>query len=129
MHYLSRAYASAEETVEHLRLLPDTNSSQGLRRECEELVARYDELARKLFKYVNAVRAQHDPGRALHADQSTPYADELRWLLTKCSTQTETLRTSRTLAAGHTKGRWIRPGRCRRNRCDEGARPSRNRPS
>jgi four helix bundle protein len=63
LHYLARAYASAEETLEHLRLLLESGSAKGLEPECEQLVGEYDLLSRKLFNYMQAIREQHDPDR------------------------------------------------------------------
>jgi four helix bundle protein len=63
VHYLSRAYASAEETLEHLRLLLESGSASRAKAECEELASEYDLLSRKLFNYLQAIRQRHDPGR------------------------------------------------------------------
>jgi four helix bundle protein len=63
VRYIARAYASAEETIEHLRLVLETGSADGVRAECEELLQEYDVLSRKLFNYTQAVRGQHDPER------------------------------------------------------------------
>lgn len=63
VHYLSRAYGSAEETIEHLRFVLDTGSADAVRAECEDLITEYDQLTRKLFNYLQAVRTQHDPER------------------------------------------------------------------
>jgi len=58
-----RAYASAEETLEHLHLLMESGSASTLQSECEHLASEYDVLSRKLFNYVQAIRQRHDPDR------------------------------------------------------------------
>lgn len=56
--YLQRAYASAQETIEHLDLLKDT---QSLKDEYlyEELRKGYDGLSGKLFKLIQSVGEDH----------------------------------------------------------------------
>src|ERR1700756_3895024 len=61
IRYLSRAYGSAEETVEHLRYLFETGSATAVATECESLDAEYLTLCRKLFNYLQSVAKQHDP--------------------------------------------------------------------
>jgi four helix bundle protein len=61
LHYLARAYASAEETIEHLRFLQETGSARPLTAECETLGREYAILGRKLFNYMRAVAKRHDP--------------------------------------------------------------------
>jgi len=64
VRYLSRAYGSAEETIEHLRILAETGSAAGaMQPECATLAEEYSDLSRRLFNYVQAVRTRHDPGR------------------------------------------------------------------
>jgi four helix bundle protein len=61
LHYLCRAYASAEETIEHLRNLLETGSASCVTQECEQLRDEYAVLCRKLFNYMRAVDDRHDP--------------------------------------------------------------------
>jgi four helix bundle protein len=61
LHYLWRAYASAEETIEHILNLIETGSAEAVLGECEALLEEYGVLARKLFNYVFAVERRHDP--------------------------------------------------------------------
>lgn len=63
VRYLWRAYGSAEETGEHLRLLIETDSTCDVREEVASLVASNDDLCRRLYNYVCAVERQHDPKR------------------------------------------------------------------
>lgn len=65
LHYLKRAYASAEETLEHLLYVMETGSAALVdqAKVCEELMARYDLLCRKLFNYTESVDRSHDPTR------------------------------------------------------------------
>ena len=62
-HYLARAYASAEETIEHLEYLLETGSAKSVATECQSLIGQYDTLCRKLFNYQHAVLRRHDPQR------------------------------------------------------------------
>jgi four helix bundle protein len=59
MHYLFRAYGSAEESIEHLELLFETNSltDEGL---FKELHDGYNQLAGKLLRYLQAVDKEFD---------------------------------------------------------------------
>jgi hypothetical protein len=59
MHYPFRAYGSAEESIEHLELLFETNSltDEGL---FKELHDGYNQLAGKLLRYVQAVNREFD---------------------------------------------------------------------
>jgi four helix bundle protein len=68
VHYLARAYGSAEETIEHLRYLAKTGSAGEMRGECDSLLAAYDTLCRKLFNYMRTVEKRHDP---IWRDQQT----------------------------------------------------------
>jgi four helix bundle protein len=61
LHYLARAYASAEETIEHLRFLDETGSASRAADECHALLGDYATLCRKLFNYMRAVGKRHDP--------------------------------------------------------------------
>lgn len=63
VHYLARSYASAEETIEHLRNLLETGSAVRVEKECCSLAAEYAVLCRKLFNYIQAVEKEHDPKR------------------------------------------------------------------
>ncbi len=56
LHYLARAYGSAEETIEHLRFLIETGSAAKGADECRELTAEYEVLCRKVFNYMGSVR-------------------------------------------------------------------------
>jgi four helix bundle protein len=58
-HYHARAYASAEETIEHLRYLRRTNTD--LAGEVERLLVDYTTLCRKLFNYLRSVEKGHRP--------------------------------------------------------------------
>jgi len=61
VHYLARAYGSAEETIEHLTYLCETGSAVDRRQECQSLIDEYAVLARKLFNYMRSVGRGHDP--------------------------------------------------------------------
>jgi four helix bundle protein len=61
VHYLARAYASAEETIEHLRYLLETNSAKEMADECASLQQEYALLCRKLYNYQRSIQLQHDP--------------------------------------------------------------------
>ena len=63
LHYLGRAYASAEETIEHLQYLLETGSAIRVENECHALIEEYGILCRKLFNYMSSVERQHDPTR------------------------------------------------------------------
>jgi len=65
LHYLSRAYGSAEETIEHLRYLLETGSACNVQQECQSLLQEYGVLCRKLFNYIRSVRKGHDPTQML----------------------------------------------------------------
>jgi four helix bundle protein len=49
LHYLGRAYGSAEETIEHLDYLLETGSASRVEEECNALANEYSILCRKLF--------------------------------------------------------------------------------
>ncbi len=61
LHYLGRAYASAEETIEHLTFLVETGSAKAVAQDCNTLMNDYATLCRKLFNYMRSVETQHDP--------------------------------------------------------------------
>jgi four helix bundle protein len=65
LHYLARAYGSAEETIEHLRYLLETGSAKQVGEECNLLVSEYGTLCRKLFNYMRSVHKQHNPKQML----------------------------------------------------------------
>jgi len=65
LHYLARAYGSAEETIEHLQLLLETGSAGRIEDECGTLVQEYGVLCRKLFNYMRSVQREHDPKRMM----------------------------------------------------------------
>jgi four helix bundle protein len=65
LHYLARAYASAEETVEHLQFLLETGSASRVENECGALIAEYEVLCRKLFNYMSSVEKVHSPTRMM----------------------------------------------------------------
>ena len=46
LHYLARAYASAEETIEHLKYLLETDSAKSVADECGKLLEEYAVLCR-----------------------------------------------------------------------------------
>ena len=62
LHYLARAYASAEESVEHLTYLKETLAEGCVQHECTVLIGEYGSLCRKLFNYSTAVQKQHKAG-------------------------------------------------------------------
>lgn len=68
--YLNRAYASAEETIEHLELLHETKSltDENL---YQQLRAEYEQLCGKLFRFIQAVSEGHELPRYLKEDGST----------------------------------------------------------
>ncbi|MEX0610718.1 MAG: four helix bundle protein [Pirellulales bacterium] len=70
LHYLARAYGSAEETIEHLTYLHDTGSVARLSGECQALIEEYAVLCRKLFNYIRSVQRQHDPTWPSDEDES-----------------------------------------------------------
>ena len=63
VHYLTRAYGSAEETIEHLQYLLETGSAKEVADECRGLIEEYSTLCRKLFNYQQAVFREHNPKR------------------------------------------------------------------
>ncbi len=70
LHYLARAYAGAEETIEHLNNLLATGSAKTVSRECETVMEEYATLCRKLFNYMRSVDRGHDPGWSGHENQA-----------------------------------------------------------
>jgi four helix bundle protein len=69
LHYLARAYGSAEETIEHLQYLLATASARRVEDECRSLLEEYSILCRKLFNYARSVEKEHDPKRGMRDDQ------------------------------------------------------------
>lgn len=63
LHYLARAYGSAEETIEHLTYLHESGSATAVAAECLALLEKYAILCRKLFNYMRSVDKNHDVGR------------------------------------------------------------------
>lgn len=63
LHYLARAYASAEETIEHIKYLLETGSASRVEHDCDLLGEQYGTLCRKLFNYMRSVEKEHDPKR------------------------------------------------------------------
>lgn len=57
--YLSRAYASAEETIEHLELLYETKSLQN-EKLYTHLRERYETLCKMIFKFIQGVMDSHE---------------------------------------------------------------------
>jgi four helix bundle protein len=68
LHYLGRAYGSAEEVIEHLTYMMETDSAKNVFEECRNLRREYTTLCRKLFNYMQAVQRQHDPKRCERND-------------------------------------------------------------
>jgi len=70
LHYLYRAHASAEETVDHLHYLHETQSltDEQLYR---ELLEAYHHLNSKLFRFIESVEHQHEPPMFLQEDRET----------------------------------------------------------
>jgi four helix bundle protein len=65
LQYLARAYASTEETLEHLEYLLETGSARNFQAECQSLLQEYRVLCRKLSNYMRSVRREHDPALML----------------------------------------------------------------
>ncbi len=61
VRYLHRAYGSSEETIEHVNFLLETGSAARDRADWLDVLARYEELTRKLYNYAQAVLAHHRP--------------------------------------------------------------------
>jgi len=59
LHYLYRAYASGEETVEHLKLIFETGSFSN-EKIYQELIKDYSHLNAMLFKFIQSVEEHHD---------------------------------------------------------------------
>ena len=55
IRFLHRAYASAEESIEHIRLLLETASASDHSTEWLELSSEYETLCRKLYNYTSVV--------------------------------------------------------------------------
>jgi four helix bundle protein len=63
VHYLSRAYGSAEETIDHLKFLVESGSAKQMDNDCRQLMQQYAVLCRKLYNYICYVEKEHDPRR------------------------------------------------------------------
>ena len=73
LHYLWRSYGSAEETIEHLRFLLETESVRTRdREEAAALQREYAGLASKIFNYALSVDEQHDVSLYVR-EQEEPY--------------------------------------------------------
>ncbi|MAF83498.1 MAG: four helix bundle protein [Chromatiales bacterium] len=72
LHYLARAYASAEETIEQIRNLLETGSARRVTDDCHELSDEYAILCRKLFNYRSSVQRKHDPSPPFEPREKTP---------------------------------------------------------
>lgn len=59
LHYLYRAQASSEETVEHLRLVFESGSFKD-EKFYEELLESYNHLNSMLFKFIKSVEERHE---------------------------------------------------------------------
>ncbi len=57
--YLSRAYASAEETIEHLELLYETRSLAN-EDEYRRLRVEYEKLCAMIFRFIQSVSKEHE---------------------------------------------------------------------
>jgi four helix bundle protein len=55
LRYLNRAYASGEETIEHIRFLLETESGSKHFSEWNQLATEYDSLCRKIYNYTTVV--------------------------------------------------------------------------
>ena len=60
VHYLWRAYASAEEVTEHVRFILETHGTGG-NPQVDELLEAYGQLASNIFRYIQSVEQGHDP--------------------------------------------------------------------
>ena len=58
IRYLFRAYASSMETIEHLEYLYQTNSLRD-KRTFDELIAKYSELNKMLYSFIESVEREH----------------------------------------------------------------------
>jgi four helix bundle protein len=68
--FLHRAYASAQETIEHLDLLKDTGSLTD-DHEYDELREKYNELCGMLFRLIQSVAEGHDKPYSLREETSS----------------------------------------------------------
>lgn len=69
--YLNRAYASAEETIEHLELLFESNSFAN-ETQFRTLRDRYEELCGKIFRFIQTVNESHEKPYSVRED-GRPY--------------------------------------------------------
>ena len=58
LHYLARAYGSAEETIEHLQYLLESGSANRTDEDCRSLLQEYAVLCRKVFNYMHSVEKE-----------------------------------------------------------------------
>jgi|WetSurMetagenome_2_1015567.scaffolds.fasta_scaffold325548_2 four helix bundle protein len=66
--YLHRAYASAEESVEHLDLLFETGSLTD-RKVFDDLRGRYESLCAMMFKFIQTVSSDHEVPYSVREDE------------------------------------------------------------
>ena len=57
IRYLVSAHASCDETIEHLKILKDTQSISAA--EADRFLAAYDELGRKMNRFIESVERGH----------------------------------------------------------------------
>ncbi len=67
LHYLYRAQASSEETVEHLRLVFESGSFKD-EKLYAELLESYNQLNSMLFKFIKSVEERHEKPLYLSED-------------------------------------------------------------
>ncbi|MDI6802734.1 MAG: four helix bundle protein [Bacteroidota bacterium] len=66
--YLNRAYASAEETIEHLQFLYDTKSLKD-EKLFKELIEGYEEVCKMIFKFMQTVLNIHEKPYSVKEDE------------------------------------------------------------
>jgi len=71
LHYLYRAHASSEETLDHLRYLHEVNSLPD-KQLYNDLLESYRQLGSMLFRFIEAIEQQHDTPMFLK-DIEEPY--------------------------------------------------------
>jgi four helix bundle protein len=69
--YLNRAYASAEETIEHLQFLADTKSLKD-EKLFKEIIEGYEEVCKMIFKFMQTVTNIHEKPYSVKEDKP-PY--------------------------------------------------------
>lgn len=72
LHYLYRAQASSEETVEHLRLVFESGSFKD-EKLYAELLESYNHLNSMLFKFIKSVEERHE--KPLYLSEDNAYYD------------------------------------------------------